>query len=75
MNLATNRDRNGLVNLVGELERRLTSRSSAPGLDPDLARAIPDGSSYLLALFDGLGDNQLFGEAAAPLQADGLRPR
>jgi hypothetical protein len=76
MNLATNRDRNGLVNLVGELEQRLTSRSSAPGLDPDLARAIPDGSSYLLALFDGLGDNQLSGEAAAPLQADrrfGLR--
>jgi hypothetical protein len=76
MNLATNGDRHGLVNLVGELEHRLTSRSSAPGLDPDLARAIPDGSSYLLVLFDGLGDNQLSGEIAAPLLADrrfGLR--
>ena len=76
MNLATIGDRNGLVNLVGELERRLTSRSSAPGLDPELARAIPNGSSYLLALFDGLGDNQLSGEIAAPLLADrrfGLR--
>ena len=76
MNLATMGDRNGLVNLMGELEHRLTSRSSAPGLDPDLARAVPDGSSYLLALFDGLGDKQLSGEVAAPLLADrrfGLR--
>jgi hypothetical protein len=70
MNLATKSDRNGLVNLVGELEGRLTSRSSMVGLDPELAGGIPDGSSYLLTLFDGLGDSQLSADIAAPLLVD-----
>ena len=76
MNLAISDARNGLVNLVGELEQRLTARSSTPGLDPESASAIPDGSSYLLALFDGLGDQQLSALMAAPMLADrklGLR--
>ncbi len=60
---------NGLVNLIGELEKRLTGRSMSPGLAPDLAPLIPSGSSYLTVLFDGLGDHQLQGSAAAPLAA------
>ena len=60
----------GLVNLVAELERRLTENSVSPSLDDDLATAIPEGSSYVLVLFDGLGDGQLAHPAAARLRED-----
>ena len=56
-----------LVNLVAELERRLTGHALHPGLHPGLAGAIPGAESYLLVLFDGLGDHQLAHPAAAPL--------
>jgi len=69
MDLTSPDEPNGLVNLVGELEQRLTRRSSTPGLAPDLASLIPLGSSYLVVLFDGLGDYQLKGWVAAPLAA------
>lgn len=59
----------GLVNLVAELERRLTGSAPSPGLHPHLAAAVPEGATYLLVLFDGLGDHQLAHPAAAPLAA------
>lgn len=48
-----------LVNLVAELERRLTGDSPSPGLHPSLAAGIPESESYVLVLFDGLGAGQL----------------
>ncbi len=59
-----------LVNLVAELERRLTGTAQHPGLHPDLGATIPDAQSYLFVLFDGLGDHQLAHPAAAPLLTD-----
>lgn len=58
-----------LVNLVAELERRLTGSAPNPGLHLDLAALIPDASSYVLVLFDGLGDHQLSHPAAASLRS------
>ncbi len=58
-----------LVNLVAELERRLTGSALHPGLHPQLAAAIPAAQSYVLILFDGLGNGQLAHAAAAPLAA------
>ena len=58
-----------LVNLIAELERRLTGTARHPGLHPDLAASIPGAGSYVLMLFDGLGDRQLAHPAAAPLRA------
>jgi hypothetical protein len=49
----------GLINLVAELERRLTGKAVSPGLQPELAAAVPDAAGYLLVLCDGLGDGQL----------------
>lgn len=48
----------GLVNLVAELEARLTGSTSAPRLDPDIARLIPERPGTVLVLFDGLGADQ-----------------
>jgi hypothetical protein len=47
-----------LVDLIGELERRLTG-SAVAGLEPILAEAIPEADTYVLVLFDGLGHHQL----------------
>ena len=58
-----------LVNLVAELERRMIGSAPSPGLHPHLAQAIPDAESYVLVLFDGLGDHQLAHPAAGPLRA------
>lgn len=55
----------GLVNLVAELERRLTGASSSPGLSPELAAVVPDAATYILVLFDALGDHQLTSHPAA----------
>ena len=49
----------GLVNLIAEIEVRLTGTSRSEPLTPDLAAAIPNASSIVLVLFDGLGDLQL----------------
>jgi hypothetical protein len=65
-----------LVNLVAELELRLTGDSPVAGLDPLVGTQIPTASSYLLVVFDGLGDLQLDHPAARPLLASrrqGLR--
>lgn len=50
-------DGSGLVNLVSELEMRLTGTSPLPRLVD--ASAIPDSATYVLVLFDGLGVSQL----------------
>jgi hypothetical protein len=59
----------GLINLVAEVERRLTGKAASPGLRPDLAAAVPDAATYLLVLCDGLGASQLAHPEAAPLVA------
>lgn len=55
------------MNLVAEIERRLTGRSASPGLAS--AEVLPQGSTYVLVLFDGLGDHQLAHPAAALFRA------
>ncbi len=52
-------DARGLVNLVAEIEARFGGNPPAPGLASDLAGAIPDASTYVVVLFDGLGVTQL----------------
>lgn len=58
-----------LVDLVMEIERRLTGSGAGAGLAPNLASAVPDAHSYVLVLFDGLGDHQLDHPAAGTLRA------
>lgn len=58
-----------LVNLIAELEHRLTGSCQAPRLDSDLADLIPAGETYVLALFDGLGAHQLDHPNASDLAA------
>jgi hypothetical protein len=57
----------GLVNLVAELEARLTGTAASPTLDRRIAAAIPEAPSYVLVVCDGLGDRQLAHPAARPL--------
>lgn len=61
-------DGRGLVNLVAELERRLTGSAPLPGLASELAGAIPEAPTYVLVLFDGLGSHQLDHPAAGPFR-------
>lgn len=49
----------GLLNLVAEIEVRLTGTSRTQSLASNLASTIPEASSIVLVLFDGLGDLQL----------------
>lgn len=56
-----------LVNLVAEVEHRLTGKSVSSRLSPDLETHIPDAETYVLVLFDGLGSQQLNHPAAAAL--------
>ena len=49
----------GLVNLVAEIEGRLTGTAQAHRLSPQLAATVPQATSIVLVLFDGLGDIQL----------------
>jgi hypothetical protein len=62
-------DGGGLVNLVAEIEQRLTGQSISPGLTPDLASALPQAETYVLAFFDGLGHHALGLPAASSLRA------
>jgi hypothetical protein len=59
----------GLLNVVAELERRLAGTAPSPGLRPDLAAAVPGAPSYVLVMFDGLGDAQLDHPRAPSLRA------
>lgn len=57
----------GLVNLVAEIEIRLTGSAPSPGLsNPD---PIPDAATYVLALFDGLGVAQLDHDGAGTFRS------
>ena len=58
-------DGKGLVNLIAEIEHRMTGESRSPGLaDSSL---VPDAETYVLVLFDGLGVAQLNHPAALSL--------
>ena len=57
-----------LVNLVAELEHRLTGSAPSPRLHRHLADHIPGADTYVLCLFDGLGSRQLDHPAAGPLR-------
>ncbi|MCL1602157.1 MAG: alkaline phosphatase family protein, partial [Actinomycetia bacterium] len=59
----------GLVNLVAELEFRLTNESVSPRLNQALRDLPPDAESYVLVLFDGLGSHQLGHGSASNLAA------
>jgi len=58
-----------LVNLVAELEHRLTGASRSERLHPAIAELIPHGTTYVLFLLDGLGSHQLGHVDAAPFAA------
>ena len=58
-----------LVNLMAELEARLGGGPLLPTLHRPLGEAVPDGATYVLVLFDGLGVAQL-DHPAAGLAAD-----
>ncbi|MBT8216888.1 MAG: alkaline phosphatase family protein [Acidimicrobiia bacterium] len=58
-----------LVNLIAEVEFRLTGTARTPRLHPEVAAGIPDAPSYVIVLFDGLGADQLQ-HPAAGLAAD-----
>lgn len=57
----------GLVNLVAEIEHHLTGSSSSPGLAD--ASLVPEASTYVLVLFDGLGVAQMEHRGARSLKA------
>ena len=59
----------GLVNLIAELEHRLGGAPPSPRLEPRLGALVPEASSYVLVLFDGLGSRQLMHPAASSLAA------
>jgi hypothetical protein len=63
-------DGRGLVNLMAEVETRLTGSAPSPPLHPELARRLPEGTSYVVVLFDGLGHGQLAHAAASRLAED-----
>lgn len=54
----------GLVNLVAEVELRLSGASAQKGL---VGREIPSGDGYVIVLFDGLGMHQLEHSSCRPL--------
>jgi len=61
-------DGGNLLNLVAEIEGRLGGDPRHRGLSADLAETIPDAASYVLVLFDGLGDRQLDHPSAGSLR-------
>jgi hypothetical protein len=56
----------GLVNLMAELELRLVGSAPMPGLAE--GSLVPDGRTYVLVLFDGLGSAQLGHADAGPFR-------
>jgi hypothetical protein len=58
-----------LANLAAELEHRLTGTTPGVVLHEHIATRIPDAATYIVMLFDGLGDHQLDHPAAATLRS------
>ena len=56
-----------IINLVAEIETRLTGKSMNPGLHPEIGDVVPAADGYVLVVFDGLGASQLAHPSAAPL--------
>lgn len=69
MNLSPSHDSHGLVNLISEIEKRLTGSSVSPTLNDQLAVKLPEAATYVLVLFDGLGVAQLDHRHAATFRA------
>ncbi len=59
-----------LVNLIAEIEHRLTGSARSPRLHPHLSDLIPEAPTYVVVLFDGLGARQLRHPRAATLAGD-----
>ncbi|NIA25308.1 MAG: hypothetical protein GWP04_07030 [Gammaproteobacteria bacterium] len=58
-----------LANLSAELELRLTGTTAGTPMHSSLSALIPDAGTYVVVLFDGLGDHQLGHPAATGLRA------
>ncbi|HDL49596.1 MAG TPA: hypothetical protein ENH33_06535, partial [Actinobacteria bacterium] len=58
-----------LANLSAELELRLTGVTAGTPMHSTLSALIPDARTYVIMLFDGLGDHQLDHPAATTLRA------
>ena len=58
-----------VANLSAELELRLTGATPGAPLKDTLAPLIPHAHTYVVVLFDGLGDHQLSHPSAATLLA------
>lgn len=59
-----------LVNLVAELEHRLIGGAPSARLHRSIAEMIPAADTYVVVLFDGLGDQQLDHPHAGELRSD-----
>ena len=57
----------GLVNLISEIELRMTATAPMAGMTD--SGAVPEAAGYVLVLFDGLGTSQLGHPAAGALGA------
>ncbi len=71
MNVSPSYESKGLVNLMAEIETRLIGTAPSPSLISDIASLIPDAASYVLVLFDGLGQAQLEHRGAATFRNSG----
>ena len=58
-----------LINLIAEVEARLTGTSPSPRLADPVASRVPAAAGYVVVLFDGLGAAQLDHPAAAGLRS------
>jgi len=58
-----------IANLSAELESRLTGSTPGTPLRDSIAGTIPDAETYVVILFDGLGDYQLDHPAAGTLRS------
>lgn len=58
----------GLVNLVAEIESRLTGSAPSPTLGNGLGSSIPEAATIVVLLFDGLGMAQIAHEAGQPFR-------
>lgn len=58
-----------IANLSAELESRLTGSTPGIPLHDDIAGLIPAAGTYIVILFDGLGDHQLDHPAASTLRS------